>query len=506
MELKLYEPRTAQKDVEPAVLLRGGEYVQYLVKEGLEERVGNLPGWRQEGARSAMARGVVEALPEVLGTNFLSDIESLESFLASTPPPARFSALWCGVNERLQILYRAWLLVHQDSPELAGLSPREPAHLPLNALLREKTREMVEELLGRIDLSRLSQAIALSDLDERVFRRRLQEGVMRLRTVDFRTTYWCNIACEHCFLSASPQREREKIPDEQIFRVIEEMPGAGMTNIMVGAGEPFVRADLIMGIIAAGRKAGVRQFQLISNGFWGKTMERAKKTCRELAQAGFSPQKYDWLKVSTGVYHVKAGVPVSAMGNIALAFHEQFGVPVKLDCEAHTQADWDAVERELEGLGVPKHIYKLRKRLVGPVGAGGNLVDKISHFRPYEDIEPCNLMDKVAIDPRGRVLPCCGANYDAEALVTNENRSAFGQSLREMVQNIWTNPMLQFMAREKMGKLFDVVGQKPLARGYTSQCDLCEKVFKDVGVPERTHLLNTLQPQADYQPHWLVDF
>ena len=58
------------------------------------------------------------------------------------------------------------------------------------------------------------------------------------------TNFDCNLACDYCCVRSSPRAPPKTLPLETIRQAAEEAPGAGVRELLVTGGEPFLRDDI----------------------------------------------------------------------------------------------------------------------------------------------------------------------------------------------------------------------------------------------------------------------
>ncbi len=87
-------------------------------------------------------------------------------------------------------------------------------------------------------------------------------------------TYRCNAECRHCFFECSPSRTGV-MPRQTAKRAIDEASKLGAEWVSFSGGEPFLEYDLMKELIAL--SIGKRLIpEVVTNGFWGQTMEEAR--------------------------------------------------------------------------------------------------------------------------------------------------------------------------------------------------------------------------------------
>jgi radical SAM protein with 4Fe4S-binding SPASM domain len=86
-------------------------------------------------------------------------------------------------------------------------------------------------------------------------------------------TKLCNMRCEHCYESASPEAAEDELTTEEAKRVIDEFEDAGVVAIAFSGGEPLLRKDIF-------EVAGYAK----SNGFFTSVATNGTTITRETAK------------------------------------------------------------------------------------------------------------------------------------------------------------------------------------------------------------------------------
>ncbi|MFC4494674.1 radical SAM protein [Streptomyces ovatisporus] len=58
------------------------------------------------------------------------------------------------------------------------------------------------------------------------------------------TNFDCNLACDYCCVRSSPQTARRALGTDRVRQIAEAAPGAGISEILLTGGEPFLLPDL----------------------------------------------------------------------------------------------------------------------------------------------------------------------------------------------------------------------------------------------------------------------
>jgi radical SAM protein with 4Fe4S-binding SPASM domain len=107
----------------------------------------------------------------------------------------------------------------------------------------------------------------------------------------YKTLHWsitgsCNLKCRHCYLSA-PDKKYGDMTFAEITRMIDEMVEAGIMEVSITGGEPFVRKE-IWDILALLREKRIRISQIYTNGVLvsDAVLERLKEVLGPQAENG----------------------------------------------------------------------------------------------------------------------------------------------------------------------------------------------------------------------------
>ncbi len=193
-------------------------------------------------------------------------------------------------------------------------------------------------------------------------------------------TRQCTEACKHCVVAASPRR-RERLSLPQITTAVEDARRNGFVSVSFYGGEPFVAKDDLYAAVKMVYENGL-QPQIMSNGFWGRTMESAHKVFDELAAVQPPDGITLSINLSTDEFHTK--VPYQSLANIIAAWA---GRPERIDVnlaigdsgkEEYVQtaltAILDAADSALQGTGMCTCDRQKHIRLGGGYSIG--IIDK----------------------------------------------------------------------------------------------------------------------------------
>ncbi|MEE8351919.1 MAG: radical SAM protein [Rhodospirillales bacterium] len=87
----------------------------------------------------------------------------------------------------------------------------------------------------------------------------------------------CNARCAHCFIDFDNQPRREGALSLEEIQSLTKKLGANLANVYLTGGEPFLRKDMAGIVEAYACNAGVKSFNITSNGFYTERTEQFVK-------------------------------------------------------------------------------------------------------------------------------------------------------------------------------------------------------------------------------------
>ena len=168
------------------------------------------------------------------------------------------------------------------------------------------------------------------------------------------TNFDCNLACDYCCVRSSPRAEPRALPLEDVQRVAAEAPGAGVRELLLTGGEPFLRSDIDQVLQVCARALPTT---VLTNGllFAGKRRLTLRTLPRDRVVFQIS------LDSPTPALHDRhrgEGSWEKARAGIAIAREEGFRVRLAATvADAEAEGDFQAfIERE----GIPEEDCVLR--------------------------------------------------------------------------------------------------------------------------------------------------
>lgn len=217
------------------------------------------------------------------------------------------------------------------------------------------------------------------------------------------TNFDCNLACDYCCVRSSPHAPRRELGLERIRRIAAEAPGAGVAEILITGGEPFLLTDIgsIVGVCAEAAPT-----RLLTNGmlFRGRRLELLRAMPRDrvtlqISLDSASPHIHD--------AHRGVGSWARAVAGIQTALALGFVVRVAATVSSVAGADAAELSAYLSGLGIPRE-----DQLIRPLARRG-----FSDEGVVLTVE--SLLPEVTVTADGVYWHPVGAD-DADQLVTKE--------------------------------------------------------------------------------------
>lgn len=120
-----------------------------------------------------------------------------------------------------------------------------------------------------------------------------------LNRIEFAITNACSSACRHCSLGEQLKGKAISIDKQVAVKLIESVCGEyPITSVMTFGGEPLLYADTTMAIHDAAKKWGVPHREVITNGFFTKSLEKIDEVAQQISQSCIEA-----MLVSVDVFH-----------------------------------------------------------------------------------------------------------------------------------------------------------------------------------------------------------
>jgi pyruvate-formate lyase-activating enzyme len=278
----------------------------------------------------------------------------------------------------------------------------------------------------------------------------------------------CNMQCAHCSVESGPKTGTEGPPLADLLEALRSAAASGVDAVNVTGGEPMLREREVLEVLRECCRLGMAT-RMTTNGFWGRTPERARRTLTALIDSGIGG-----MTVSYDRFHAAFQGPEPVV-NIARAAAES---GFMLDVNVTRLAD----DEEIEELVAPFAILpgvRLRFYDVQPVGAARNLPG----FQLRSEVEGfCNACGVPALTDDGRVTACNGPSY----FLPPDNPLAIGSlseaPLGELLARHRDDPILETIRTEGPNGLRNAMLEIPgiesfeFRARYSGMCDLCHHI------------------------------
>jgi pyruvate-formate lyase-activating enzyme len=298
----------------------------------------------------------------------------------------------------------------------------------------------------------------------------------------------CNMACAHCSVESGPKAGEKGPSLEELLASVRAAAEAGVRAVIVTGGEPMLRERAAIEVVRECRRLGLGT-RIATNGFWGRTPERARRTLVELVDAGLNG-----LTVSYDRFHAAFQGPEPVVNIARAAADLCFPVDVNVTRLAE--------DGEIEALVAPFAALpsvRLRFYDVQPVGAAREMEG--AAFR--SEVEGfCSACGIPALTDDGRVTACNGPSYfrlPGDPLAIGSLADA---SLGELLARHREDPILDTIRTAGPAGLRDVMvriprlAEFPFRERYAGMCDLCHHITSSpdavaalrdaLSAPERT--------------------
>jgi len=170
------------------------------------------------------------------------------------------------------------------------------------------------------------------------------------------TNFDCNLACSYCCVRSSPHARPRTLPATLVEEIARQAPPAGVTEILITGGEPFLRLDLGRLVAACTAAAPTT---LLTNGmlFSGRRLQ----VLRDLPRIGLTLQiSLDSATPDRHDTYRGAGTWARAVAGIRTALAEGFTVKAAVTLTGTTRAELEEVRTFLDSLGIPRDRQVIR--------------------------------------------------------------------------------------------------------------------------------------------------
>jgi MoaA/NifB/PqqE/SkfB family radical SAM enzyme len=302
----------------------------------------------------------------------------------------------------------------------------------------------------------------------------------------------CNITCRHCMPDCTPQKNRTLEWDE--LRTIIESASkiASLKALCFTGGEPFLFPSLLADCIALASGFGL-ETTVMSNAFWAKSVEQAKKTLLRLP--GLRS-----IGISTDSFHQEF-IDIDRIRNAIIAAND-----LSIECAVrvcHLDSPDEEIEAVRQQLAEFNGLYELEHQPVQPLGRAEDEINYDRIFSYDTKMACCRSADVQAINPSGFVTACCGGSGDWSCGHPLDFGNPLVDGMPEVVHRIESSMVLHAVRLWGPAGLLHLAQQQALLEesacpdpGIQNICELCRFMVTD---PERAGLLQRAVEKHDVQ-------
>lgn len=302
-------------------------------------------------------------------------------------------------------------------------------------------------------------------------------------------SYQCNLSCEHCS-SRDSLAKRHIISSDKMINIIREAKELGIERINITGGEPMLLGNYLYDVVEWANSSGLT-VTLISNGYWGKAIEKAEKIVARLTESGLSE-----LHLSTDRFHLKS-IPleyIESIVQVSKAFKLRNYLFIS---EVPNDKMAKCIEERMSAFKVP-----IIKQPVLPTEFNkSNIISKYSI--KGLDVLPnasCHGPLNPFIDPNSDVFLCCTPiEYKAGDLF---HMGSVYASLAKVLYRSINNKLAHFLITHGPVELVNKLQKQLMEKGfrwktkYYGHCDLCKQLFSNDAYRNTiTDFINAYCPQ-----------
>jgi hypothetical protein len=305
--------------------------------------------------------------------------------------------------------------------------------------------------------------------------------LIRPQTLSLITTHQCTAACDNCCFTCTPRVTRA-IPVPRLRTLIDEAAAISSIKVVVfTGGECFLLGRELDALITRAAKHGLLA-RCVTNGYWGKSPEAARKRVKQLVAAGLIE-----INFSTGPMHARY-VPLDSVINAAAASAEA-GLTTVINVEIFDGCDFDVTpilkHEVLSGRINKKRVLLQRNMWINNAEGRGKMVMKPlpehSRFRPEFKSACSTVMNVIAITPAQDLVACCGLHLESIPelhlgnIAERSLQSVLNQAPDDLVK-IWMHldgpeVILEFVKKHESSYQLPTQSVHP--------CETCQKLYTD---------------------------
>jgi MoaA/NifB/PqqE/SkfB family radical SAM enzyme len=247
----------------------------------------------------------------------------------------------------------------------------------------------------------------------------------------------------------------------------------------LAGGEAFMYLEECLLLFREARNAGYEDITATTNGFWGKSMEKANEICGRLRDAGLTS-----LEISWDFWHMPF-IDENAVSNCLEAC-----AVMEIETNLRVLTSKQHSIREALASLRSEAIETASRITVGPVFATGRAATELSpdeFFDSRASLDSnCHRVLNLTINSFGDVSPCCaGFDQTRNYLIGNVNQ----EPLDTIVQRMNNDPLIRRIVFSGIGSLIPILQKSGVDIGndYHNICHLCWTLFSN---PQYTDIIS----------------
>jgi len=139
------------------------------------------------------------------------------------------------------------------------------------------------------------------------------EHELNIKRLEFVLTEKCNSRCAHCQGSHSPEKVGVMEVEDGLNCLEETTSVTELDSFMIFGGESMLYPERTIRLFQRANELGIPEIELITNGFWGRSPEKARELASELKDAGVTD-----ILISVDAFHLPF-IPLERPRNAAIA-------------------------------------------------------------------------------------------------------------------------------------------------------------------------------------------
>ena len=292
-------------------------------------------------------------------------------------------------------------------------------------------------------------------------------------------TEQCNVACSHCWFNSGPDRTARMELDEAVGYIDQAREIPTMEWISFTGGEPFLLPEMLQSLIAYASERSLMT-ECVTNCFWAVTEKEAERRLEGLMDVGL-----DVINISADDFH-QHHIPFDRVRN-CYESAKHLGLKITIMCAVARSSKLRVreVARLLGDHGIQIVRDKALKKAPSalaietgfiPVGRAAEIPEDEWLIGDGPLDGPCKaVLRDIAIDPSGKVLPCCSvAGLTEVAEVGNVKQVR----LKKLIDEAGRRVLFKVLSEEGPRGLQRRLGLR-CRENFVNRCHLCYTVLKD---------------------------